>query len=305
MTFPKLWTEAELKHDAQIAIEVFRNERLKEPLEQWKEAVDAHHKEFRRLFDKYNVADLHSLTSHDLAAIFKDNLGAALRYLAGPPISADDLKVLADTSLAPKVLSRDVDAAQRVLDTISQAVDPHRFPWIAQKRPPDPNEEAAAVLASAVLLTAQSISTTRRNMGRNTQEAAVRDYLIGLGFRHVNRRPIPTLYKAPEPGEFCSETSVGERKADLAVRLFDGRIMPLECKVSNSSTNSVKRLNNDAAQKAVRWTAEFGSKNAVPAAVLSGVFNVLNLRQAQNNGLYLFWAHRLDDMRIFIDGTRP
>ena len=51
----------------------------------------------------------------------------------------------------------------------------------------------------------------------------------------------------------------GGRKADFVVCLYDGRKMPLECKVSNSSTNSVKRLNNDAAVKAVRWIQGFGT----------------------------------------------
>ena len=50
--------------------------------------------------------------------------------------------------------------------------------------------------------------------------------------------------------------------------------MPLECKVSNSSTNSVKRLNNDAAVKAETWRQDFGTVPIVPAAVLSGVYKL-------------------------------
>lgn len=34
------------------------------------------------------------------------------------------------------------------------------------------------------------------------------------------------------------ESLFGTRKADLVIRLYDGRAMPTECKVSNSSTNS-------------------------------------------------------------------
>jgi hypothetical protein len=80
--------------------------------------------------------------------------------------------------------------------------------------------------------------------------------------------------------------------------------MPIECKVSNSSTNSVKRLNNDAAVKAGIWLDELGSRQIVPVAVLSGVFKVHNLEQAQERNLTLFWAHKLDDMRSFIQATR-
>jgi hypothetical protein len=80
--------------------------------------------------------------------------------------------------------------------------------------------------------------------------------------------------------------------------------MPIECKVSNSSTNSVKRLNNDAAVKAGTWKHEFGANQILPAAVMSGVFKVLNLIQAQDSGLTLFWAHDLEPMRIFIKITK-
>ena len=80
--------------------------------------------------------------------------------------------------------------------------------------------------------------------------------------------------------------------------------MAIECKVSNSSTNSVKRLNNDAAVKAEYWLKVFGTSQVVPAAVLSGVFKVMNLAQAQERGLALFWSHDLDKLGAFIDTTR-
>ena len=96
---------------------------------------------------------------------------------------------------------------------------------------------------------------------------------------------------------------MGSRKADIPVRLFDGRLMPVECKVSNSSTNSVKRINNDAQAKASAWHRELGTNQVVPAAVISGVFKVHNLVQAQDAGLTLFWAHKLEDMKSFIEAT--
>jgi hypothetical protein len=80
-----------------------------------------------------------------VAEIFQTGLGDALRYLAAPPISEDDLKVLAEASLAPTVVAKDADAAQRILETILQAVDPKRFPWISEKRTPTKHEKAAAI----------------------------------------------------------------------------------------------------------------------------------------------------------------
>ena len=81
--------------------------------------------------------------------------------------------------------------------------------------------------------------------------------------------------------------------------------MPIECKVSNSSTNSVKRLNNDAAAKASDWIEEFGSGATVPSAVLSGIFKTRNLEQAQAQHLTIFWAHNLDALVNFIHATNP
>jgi hypothetical protein len=113
-----------------------------------------------------------------------------------------------------------------------------------------------------------------------------------------------TIVKGPQVKQFCAECKLGERKADVVVRLHDTRLMAIECKVSNSATNSVKRLNNDAAVKAEYWIKLFGTAQVVPAAALAGVFKVLNLEQAQARGLSLFWSHDLDKLGAFIESTR-
>ena len=78
----------------------------------------------------------------------------------------------------------------------------------------------------------------------------------------------------------------------------------MECKVSNSATNSVKRLNNDAAVKAEVWRDEFGTAGIVCATVLSGVYKVHNLDNAQSRGLAVFWAHDLAELIGWIESTR-
>ncbi|HET8523884.1 MAG TPA: XamI family restriction endonuclease, partial [Thermomicrobiales bacterium] len=164
----------------------------------------------------------------------------------------------------------------------------------------------AAVIASAALLATQKVATRRRNEGKEKQERQVRDALKGIGFEEVEipRRIIPNIAAAPPPGCFSREVTFGERKADLVVGLWDRRIMAIECKVSNSSINSVKRLNNDAAIKAEIWRRDFGALNVIPAAVLSGVYKLHNLQQAQNQHLTLYWAHRLSDLTDWIARTR-
>ena len=42
----------------------------------------------------------------------------------------------------------------------------------------------------------------------------------------------------------------------------------------------------------------------MPAAVLSGVFKVQNLVEAQEAGLALFWSHDLGQLQDFIRRTR-
>ena len=125
-----------------------------------------------------------------------------------------------------------------------------------------------------------------------------------LGFTEVASRTIRTISHAPSPGQFCGESVLGNRKGDIIVRLWDDRVMPIECKVSNSSTNSVKRLNNDAAVKASSWKTDFGLRQVVPSAVLSGVYKLHNLRDAQERGLTLFWAHDLGPLTDWITRTK-
>jgi hypothetical protein len=303
MKKPPEWTYAELDAEAKQANSNFRVERLREPLENWKVTFDAYHKKFEKLLDVYGVMDPSKLSPENLVEILKDGLGEVLRYIAGPPISEDDLAVLSDAKLSPSRLAASPQAARRVIDIIVNTVDPRRFPWLVEQRLPLPEERAAAILASTVLITAQRVATSRRIESKDAQENAVKAFLIGMGFNEVKPRTIRTLTDAPEAAHFCAECLVGTRKADVPVRLSDGRLMPIECKVSNSALNSMKRINNDAALKAKTWRDEFGKNQVVPVAVLSGVFNVPNLIQAQESGLTIFWAHKLDDMKVFIQST--
>ena len=94
-------------------------------------------------------------------------------------------------------------------------------------------------------------------------------------------------------------------RADVIVRLHDGRVLAIECKVSNSGVNSYKRLIHEAAGKATTWYAKLGTAQIVPAAVLSGVFTTANLAKAQNEtNVFLFWTHRLSDLADFVRNAK-
>lgn len=301
---PPRWTSDQLEADLETAISAFRTERMQEPLEQYLEAFD----EYRGAVEDVLEATV-DLTQIDAAAVHvltDPALLEAVRYLAGPPISADDLKTVAEVeSLSAGRLRSDPETARRVIDTVLLALDRRRFPWVAEDRDPDEAEREAAALASAALMASGRVQTNRRNVAKDLQEQAVADRLIAEGFEQVpTPRAVPTLADAPLPGQFCRETLFGTRKADLLIGLWDNRKMPLECKVSNSATNSIKRLNNDAAVKAVRWLNEFGTLSVVPAAMLSGVYKLAHLVTAQTAGLTLFWANDLDPFAEWIESTK-
>jgi hypothetical protein len=61
----------------------------------------------------------------------------------------------------------------------------------------------------------------------------------------------------------------------------------------SSGLNSVKRILNDTAAKAKHFTNAAG-KNIISVALLSGVFKVESLMQAQQSDLFLVWSHDLD-----------
>jgi hypothetical protein len=299
------WSDEQLEADRQAAIEVFRRVRMTEPLEQYVEAFDEYRGAIEDLLEM--TVDLTQLRELALNVVTDKALLDALRYLAGPFLSVDDLKVLANVkSLAARTRTeRPPDWAETVVETVLLGLDHRRFPWVVEDREPEEAERLAATLASAALMATQRIQTARRTESKVEQEAAVRERLLAADFEEVPAGEIPTLHQAPAAGHFCGESMFGTRKADFVVGLWDGRKMPLECKVSNSETNSIKRLNNDAAVKSVGWLQEFGTVNVVPAAVLAGVFKRVHLTYAQTRGLTLWWAHDLDALADWIEQTRP
>ncbi|MCW5223638.1 XamI family restriction endonuclease (plasmid) [Verminephrobacter aporrectodeae subsp. tuberculatae] len=301
---PPRWTTAELSEDAVTSTAHFRAERLAVS-GSWETHYTQARGKFELLFKKLSDLNPGAITDGSLAEVYGLGLGEALRYLAGPPISDDDLQVIADVdSIAPGVLKKNPQALRKVFEVIERVVDPYRFPWMEAGGSPTDQQREAALLASSVLLAVQRIATERRNDGKENQETKVKDYLRSMGFTEAPTAAINTIVKGPQAMQFCAECQLGERKADVIVRLHDTRLMAIECKVSNSATNSVKRLNNDAAVKAEYWIKQFGTAQVVPAAALAGVFKVLNLEQTQKRGLSLFWSHDLNKLGAFIESTR-
>lgn len=303
MTFPAHWTETQLEEQRLVAIEIFRRRRMEEPLEQYISNFDEYQGVIEELLE--STLDLSDIDSSLVGVLTDPKLLEAFRYLAGPPISDDDLKVVAEAVLSRQRITRDPEMVGRIKQVVLSGLDRRRFPWVIEGREPTESEREAAIVASAALIATRRLETRRRSDGKREQEAAVHTALRDMGFTQVPSRRVSVLSDAPAPGEFCAESDLGGRKADVLVGLWDRRVMPIECKVSNSSTNSVKRLNNDAAVKAETWRKDFGQLQVVPSAVLGGVYKLHNLQDAQRRGLSLFWAHDLGSLTLWIAGTRP
>ena len=301
---PIRWTEQELESDRQAAIAIFRKQRVEEPLEEYLDFFDQYQSIVEELLEA--TVDLAELRQH-LARVLATKEGLdAVRFLTGPPVSLDDLKVIAEAEAIKnkKALRTDTAMVGRVAEVILSGLDRARFPWVTENREATEVERTAGVVASAALIASSKAMTNRRTAGKKEQEALVEAALLRAGFTKIPTRPMPTLYSAPGKGEFCAETLLGTRKADIVVRLWDDRAMPIECKVSNSFTNSIKRLNNDAAVKAGVWLNDLGALQVVPCAVISGTYKVRQLIDAQSRGLMLAWAHRLDPLLEWIENTR-
>ena len=129
MADPRHWSAAELKELSDEAVRLFRTGRMSEP-RIYSDFFEAFAPIFSDLIDKALPALIKADIDREVLADIVSNEEArtAFRYLAAPPISDDDLKTLASTTLSPATLRVDEAQAQRVRDAVLNVIDPHRFP---------------------------------------------------------------------------------------------------------------------------------------------------------------------------------
>lgn len=329
---PRVWTNQELEAEAQKALEEFVDRRLAEPGGKYLTHVEARRRAMLRLFKMLAVlAPSHPDPATVRAILLDDDLFDALRYVSGPPVSEDDLGVLVTRSIkgiSKTDLKEDDDIPADVLKLICRLADPYRFPWVAKGRKPTLRELRTAIAATMTMHASQSLQTERRGHGKIVEQR-LETRLTELGFEKISGRT--TKSKQPKAGDaptvltlpsfpakgritqpshhpsyphFYGECVVYGRKVDLFVALATGRMIAIEAKDSSSGLNSTKRLLNDTAAKAKHYTAEAG-KNIISVALLSGVFKVSDLVEAQRSGLYLVWAHDMDGFVEWIKTQTP
>ena len=189
MIEPRRWTLPELERDAEEAESAFREERLREPLHQYSEFFERFAAVFRELVDRLpTLAHAEDPAETIIEIVSEEDARTALRYLAAPPISDDDLKTLAETKLSAAALRSTPENARRIAALVFRLIDPHRFPWVTESRLPTSDEVERAVVASAALVATQKVATSRRSASK-VQEDAVKDVLRSCGFIEDPPRP--------------------------------------------------------------------------------------------------------------------
>lgn len=301
------WSEAQIEEHIATSSGLFRDRRLQEPLNTYLEAFDELQKA-----NYYVIRNLKGLFGKPVNPVLLASMMVnkwrlmALRYLVSPPISEDDLRTLIGANLAWKEIERSAKRARAIRDVIRQGLDPHRFPWIGKKVEPTKEEVRAAILASCALAAAQCAQTSRRNLDGFTLEGEVRNVFQAAGMKpiHLPRMGV-TDQDQIRPGEYSrGSCQLQGDKADIVARLFDKRLLAIECKSSNSAVNSIKRINKEVVKKCNHWSGAFGQV-LISAGVIQGVFGQSAIIAAQDERVVLFWGHDLDTLRKFVVGTKP
>lgn len=290
---PRRWTREELQAQRDQAEALFTELRRDE-------GPRAYAAVYRELEPQIQAAfaltdDLRAITADPLTS--EPLLWQVLRYCCAPPISEEDLW----TMVGRKFKRVTATVADETAAALEPLLDPIRFPWLPSKRKPTRVERSAALLATTAMYASVMTGTRRRGDVSARQEAAVASILTSTGFVFDESRGDVNVLDALDRGAFSRERKVAGAKCDVPVRLRDGRLLAVECKVSNGPKNSWKRLNREVGGKAERWRGSFGTQ-VVTAAVLAGVFDVSCLVAAQaDEGVALFWEHDLGPLVHFID----
>ncbi|MBX9859331.1 MAG: XamI family restriction endonuclease [Sphingomonas sp.] len=289
---PTRWSDDELRKDRDLSEARF-------VLERQGEGPTAFYKAWDIVRPQIEHAMLMTDNLRDIRAqalLAERGLWQTLRYFCAPPVSEEDLWTL----VGKKFKNVPNSHAEKTAQAFASVLDARRAPWVAQGRPPTAEEAELAVFSTSVLLTYESFKTGRRGTSSRAQEEEVSEALkaAGLAFDPA-RSPINDL-DGLSRATFSRERKVAGAKCDLPIRLKDGRLLALECKVSNGPKNSWKRLQREVGGKADTWRREFGSR-VITGALLAGVFDLTCVRRSQEEqGVAIFWQHDLAPLLGFV-----
>jgi hypothetical protein len=302
MAIYPLWTDEELEVRRQRSRQLYVDRYKTKVRAAFAEIESECRAEVETLFKATD--NLRSLGENEQLFTEQPGLLIPARFLTRPAISADTLKIVSEQEGA--------------VAAICEFLDRDRFPWLTVERSGAPRRADLnqATGMTARIMAEQRAQTRGRTESSRAQEEAVRKVLLRCGLKYVDRKDVRKrmLELGDDPkrgltttnyqellgrGEFTQETALAGAKCDVPVRLKDGRLFPIECKVSNSEVNSTKRLIRETLGKHHDWRREFGNE-LMTGAVLAGAFSMINLRQAQQAGVLPFFEHDLKALGAFI-----
>lgn len=204
---PQVWSDDELAEHQQRALNAFVDRRLAEPSSRYLQHLRARRAAIHRLVRLLAPVDP---ANPDIAVVRQvlaaPELEAALRYMAGPPISADDLGVIVTRGtqrLTRRRINTDPKLANEILRLICRLADSERFPWVRDNRPPKRYELKQAIRATTSLHAAQTMQTERRNYGKEV-ERYLENRLVQAEFTKIptpQRRQDQRAHLPAEAGE--------------------------------------------------------------------------------------------------------
>lgn len=228
-----------------------------------------------------------------------------LRQMLAPPLSQDQFAIVCSSySKALENTDRPVPAnkAASVAEAFLAMRDIQLLPWLAENRAPSAEEIRHTVTAVTPLLASQIHLTAKRTASSTDQEEAVVALLNAkewerLPSRLVDRGAILAARQFMKKTKFATTTRPQE--VDIACGLGGTMVLAMECKVSNDTTNSVKRI-NDVLKKATAWRDHWGSF-VRPAALLQGTIGYKDVQRLTHAGVAVFWSHDLPRFERWID----
>ncbi len=266
--------------------------------DKWQAAVDVVTKEFQEQLESA-FRDGQLLQAIEASG----HVMAMLRQLTAPPLSQDQFKLLCpDWPKSSEKTGRPVSEknASKMLDTLTTWLDPRILEGIAKGK-------TAEVAAGPIyILARQRFETERRTEVSREQEAQVIGLLNQEGYKQQQSREIDKPWTVGDHKFMhCttfSSTANSTAEVDLAVGLSAGRLLAIECKVSNDATNSIKRI-NDVLKKREAWSQGYGQV-LTTGAVLQGVIASKDVTRLAASGVCVFFSHDLDSLKQFLSEQR-
>ena len=227
------------------------------------------------------------------------------RHLLAPPKSQDQFKLLCDQwSKSSEKSGRPQSATTTpsVEKVLLQWMDRRIAPWLIANRQPTDVESELLIERVTSFIAPKINETNKRNRLSAEQERAVVRLLIGLGWSQIPSITIDKRAAIP-PKHFMNKTrfataTTTAQEVDIACGFNSSYVAAIECKVTNDTTNSVKRI-NDVLKKAAAWKAHWGSF-VETAALLQGVIKPEDVQRLSDEGVKVFWSHDLEKFATWV-----